>query len=127
MNDPQNPRSLYSDDRLDGIDVLTIRRGRPGDSGSVRPSGKRGSPRHATQRRHQQSLIRATLHQPALTTRLREAAELPVVIINPRRVREFAKRIGRLAKPDKLDARVLAHYSAATIKCQSSLIRNFPE
>ncbi len=37
-------------------------------------------------------------------------AELPVVIINPRRVREFAKSIGRLAKTDRLDARVLALY-----------------
>lgn len=38
------------------------------------------------------------------------AAELPVVIINPRRVREFAKSIGQLAKTDNLDARVLAKY-----------------
>ena len=33
-----------------------------------------------------------------------------VVIINPRRVREFAKSIGLLAKTDHLDARVLALY-----------------
>src|SRR5271155_2710578 len=38
------------------------------------------------------------------------AAELPVVIINPRRVREFAKSIGQLAKTDHIDARVLAEY-----------------
>jgi transposase len=38
------------------------------------------------------------------------AAELPVVIINPRRVREFAKSIGRLAKTDHLDAKVPALY-----------------
>ena len=36
------------------------------------------------------------------------AAELPVVIIHPRRVREFAKSRGQLAKTDHLDARVLA-------------------
>ena len=35
---------------------------------------------------------------------------LPVVIINPRRVREFAKSIGQLAKTDHLDPRVLALY-----------------
>jgi len=33
-----------------------------------------------------------------------------VVIINPRRVREFAKSIGQLAKTDRIDARVLALY-----------------
>jgi transposase len=33
-----------------------------------------------------------------------------VVVINPRRVREFAKSIGQLAKTDHIDARVLAEY-----------------
>jgi transposase len=37
-------------------------------------------------------------------------AELPVVIINPRRVREFAKSVGQLAKTDRIDARLLARY-----------------
>src|SRR6202035_3921977 len=37
-------------------------------------------------------------------------ADLRVVIINPRRVREFAKSIGQLAKTDHIDARVLALY-----------------
>jgi transposase len=38
------------------------------------------------------------------------AAELPVVIVNPRRVRQFAQSIGQLAKTDALDARALALY-----------------
>jgi transposase len=38
------------------------------------------------------------------------AAELPVVIVNPRRVRQFARSIGQLAKTDALDARMLALY-----------------
>src|SRR6266705_783033 len=37
-------------------------------------------------------------------------AELPVVVINPRQVRDFAKATGQLAKTDRLDARVLAHF-----------------
>jgi transposase len=37
-------------------------------------------------------------------------AQLPTVIINPRRLREFAKSIGQLAKTDRIDARVLALY-----------------
>jgi transposase len=38
------------------------------------------------------------------------AVKLPVVIINPRRVRAFARSIGRLAKTDHIDAKVLALY-----------------
>ena len=41
------------------------------------------------------------------------AARLPVVVINPRQVRAFAKAIGQLAKTDRLDATVLAHFAAA--------------
>jgi transposase len=40
-------------------------------------------------------------------------AGLPVVVINPRRVRAFARSTGRLAKTDKLDAKLLAHFAAA--------------
>lgn len=38
---------------------------------------------------------------------------LPVVVVNPRQVRDFAKATGRLAKTDALDAQVLAHFGAA--------------
>jgi transposase len=54
-------------------------------------------------------LIEGGSYQNVLVGALR-AAELPVVIINPRRVREFAKSIGQLAKTDHIDARVLAAY-----------------
>ena len=36
------------------------------------------------------------------------AATLPVAVINPRQVRDFAKATGQLAKTDRIDARVLA-------------------
>ena len=39
------------------------------------------------------------------------AAGLPVVIINPRQVRDFAKASGVLAKTDQIDARVLAQFA----------------
>ncbi len=54
-------------------------------------------------------LLEGGSYQNLLVAALR-AAELPVVMVNPRRVREFAKSIGRLAKTDRLDARVLALY-----------------
>ena len=41
------------------------------------------------------------------------AAALPVVVVNPRQVRDFAKATGTLAKTDALDAAVLAHFADA--------------
>ena len=38
------------------------------------------------------------------------AANLPVVVVNPRQVRDFAKALGILAKTDAIDARVLARF-----------------
>jgi transposase len=38
------------------------------------------------------------------------AAKLPVVVINPKRARDFAKAEGLLAKTDAIDARVLARF-----------------
>src|SRR5512135_1046298 len=38
------------------------------------------------------------------------AADVPVAIVNPKRVRAYAKGIGRLAKTDRVDAQVLARY-----------------
>lgn len=39
-------------------------------------------------------------------------ARLPVHVLNPRRVRDFARATGHLAKSDKLDAKVLAHFAS---------------
>jgi transposase len=41
------------------------------------------------------------------------AAGLPVVVVNPRQVRDFAKATGRLAKTDAIDAQVLAQFADA--------------
>lgn len=40
-------------------------------------------------------------------------AKLPVVVINPRQVRDFAKATGQLAKTDAIDAHVLAFFAQA--------------
>jgi len=40
-------------------------------------------------------------------------AKLPVAVVNPKRIRDFAKSIGQLAKTDKLDARIIAHFAYA--------------
>jgi transposase len=41
------------------------------------------------------------------------AAGLPVAVLNPRQVRDFARATGRLAKTDALDAEVLARFAEA--------------
>ena len=38
---------------------------------------------------------------------------LPVVAVNARQIRDFAKSIGRLAKTDRIDAQVIAHFAQA--------------
>ena len=39
-----------------------------------------------------------------------EDHKLPIIVVNPRQVRDFAKGTGRLAKTDPIDAAVLAHF-----------------
>jgi len=41
------------------------------------------------------------------------AQHLPVVVVNPRQVRDFARATGQLAKTDRLDAAILAHFGEA--------------
>ena len=48
------------------------------------------------------------------------AASLPVVVVNPRQVRDFAKSTGRLVKTDVLDSQVLAHFAEAVRSCGPS-------
>ena len=51
-------------------------------------------------------------YEQALVAEL-AAAGLPVVVINPRQARDFAKAKGILAKTDKIDAAVLANFGLA--------------
>ena len=39
-------------------------------------------------------------------------AGLPVAVVNPRQVRDFARALGRLAKTERIDAQVLALFGA---------------
>ena len=42
------------------------------------------------------------------------AAGLPVAVVNPRQIRDFARATGRLAKTDALDAQIIALFAART-------------
>ena len=48
----------------------------------------------------------------AMVTEL-AAASLPIVVVNPTRVRNFARAKGQLAKTDKIDARMIADFGQA--------------
>lgn len=52
------------------------------------------------------------------------AAELPVALVNPRRVRDFAKSKGILAKTDSIDAAVLCEFAQQN---QPKCLRRLPE
>ena len=41
------------------------------------------------------------------------AAGLPLAVVNPRQIRDFARAVGRLAKTAPLDAAVIAHFAEA--------------
>jgi len=41
------------------------------------------------------------------------AAKLPLVVVNPRQIRDFARAVGRLAKTDAIDAAIIAHFAEA--------------
>ncbi len=45
--------------------------------------------------------------------RVPASARLPIVPVNPRQIRDFARAVGILAKTDKIDARVIARFAEA--------------
>lgn len=106
-------------DRFVGIDVagdsLAVAV-RPGDSSYVVPNTPRGR-RELVNKLHK---LRPTLVILEATGGLeREVvcslaqAGLPFCVVNPRQVRDFARATGRLAKTDRIDAEVLAHFAEA--------------
>lgn len=55
-------------------------------------------------------VLEATGGYEAVAVASLAAAQLPVVVVNPRQVRDFARSAGQLAKTDRLDARILAFF-----------------
>jgi transposase len=89
---------------------------------AVRPSGERWAvPNDASgvvTRVEQLQALHPTLIVLEATGGLERAATaalatagLPVVVVNPRQVRDFARATGQLAQTDALDARALAHFA----------------
>lgn len=53
-----------------------------------------------------------------------QAEGCPVAVVNPRRIRDFAKAVGQIAKTDKLDARIIAKFAATLEPMPQKLIDN---
>ncbi len=56
-------------------------------------------------------VLEATGGYELLSAAALSAAALPVVVVNPRQVRDFAKATGQLAKTDRIDADILARFA----------------
>jgi len=61
-----------------------------------------------------ETLVAATLHK----------AQLPIAIVNPKRIRDFARAKGQLAKTDKLDAAIIALFASVVQPPAQSLDLN---
>lgn len=49
-------------------------------------------------------------YETALTVEL-QAVQMPVIVVNPRRIRDYARAMGLMAKTDRIDARVIAEFA----------------
>jgi transposase len=102
-----------------GIDVSKVR-----PDVAFRPSGQclsvsndaRGIARLIRQLKHAEPecvVLEATGGYELMLLERLTAKSVPVVVVNPRQVRQFARASGRLPKTDSIDAAVLAHYAQA--------------
>ena len=57
-------------------------------------------------------VMEATGGYEALLASTLQAKGFPVAVVNPRRIRDFAKAVGQMAKTDKLDAQIIARFAA---------------
>ena len=62
---------------------------------------------------HARVVVEATGGLERLVTTVLRTRGVAVSVVNPRQVRDFAKATGQLAKTDRIDARVLAHFGVA--------------
>ena len=61
-------------------------------------------------RRPQLVVVEATGGLERGVVEVLDGARMPVAVVNPRQVRDFARCLGLLAKTDRLDAQVLARF-----------------
>jgi len=89
---------------------------RPQGRHFVTPNHDRGIKqliKHLTALKPQLIVLEASGGYEFLVTAALAEAQLPVALVNPQAVRKFAGATGKLAKTDKIDAQVLAHFAEA--------------
>ncbi len=91
--------------------------------GGARPTAGRDLFRHARQRRFGRAgravasiaarliVLEATGGYEQVVAAAIAAEALPLAVVNPRQIRDFARASGRAAKTDRLDAEVIAHFA----------------
>lgn len=110
---------MHSESVFVGIDVskdqldIAIRPGEVRFRESNHDSGIQALIARLVSLKPQLILLEATGGYEILAAASLRQAGLPAHIINPRQVRDFARSSGRLAKTDKIDAAVLAHFAEA--------------
>jgi transposase len=91
---------------------------------AVRPSGERFSVsndergrlelrRRLTKLRPERIVLEPTGGYETFVVQELASAKLPVVVVNARQIRQFAQAVGKLAKTDRIDADVIAHFGEA--------------
>jgi transposase len=77
------------------------------------PAGLSALVERAQALRPERIVLEATGGYEAVVAAALASSHLPVVIVNPRQVRDFARATGQLAKTDRIDAQVLARFAEA--------------
>jgi transposase len=109
---PQQVVSVGIDVSKENLD-LDFAPGREPSRFANTPAGHAAIVKHLAARNVRGIVIEATGgYERAIVAEL-AAAGLPVVVVNPRQVRDFARALGRLAKTDQIDAAVLADFGHA--------------
>ena len=102
-----------------GIDVskdhldLAIRPGGPATRHPYDETGLAGLVARLSAERPALIVVEATGSLESPLVAALAVAKLPVAVVNPRQVRDFARAIGKLAKTDAIDAEVLARFAEA--------------
>jgi len=110
---------MKSEDRYVGIDVskerldVAIRPGEEQWSADNEEEGIGGLVSRLQETRPALVVLEATGGLEVALTAALASAQLPVVVVNPRQVRDFARATGQLAKTDRLDASVIARFGEA--------------
>lgn len=77
------------------------------------PAGREALTQQLASQRPERIVLEATGGYERAAVAAMITAGLPVCVVNPRQVRDFARATGKLAKTDAIDAAVLAHFAQA--------------